>query len=406
MTRQRIAFVDALATIRRTIPLGPCERILTAMANGRVLAQAAVAQRDCPPFAMSAMDGYAIGETMISMPGERRLSIGRAQFAGEPMRPLALDEARPIYTGAAVPVGTGAVLVQEHARVTADELLLSETLLAGANIRHAGEDARAGETVLAAPTRLNPAMIGALSAYGIAEVNVRRQRRVAILVLGNELADSGSAAPDQVIDANGPMVCALVADAGSMITPPVRVPDEERAISAALAAALDAGAEMIVSTGGASVGARDLLRPALETAGAEIGFHGVHLRPGKPVLFATIGKGVPIFGLPGNPAAALVGARFFIMGALRAWYGLPPELATKIWPDRRQCGPTRVLKACVRPDAPNGEPSVLPGQQSHRLRPLLDADAWLIEGGDEPTRLFPLFDHLLLSTRTVDREPT
>ncbi len=389
---ERIAFVDALATIRAAIAPGPWETVPTAIANGRILAQTAVARRDSPPFAMAAMDGYAIAEAMIAAPGERRLAIGRAQFAGEPMRPLAPEEARPIYTGAAVPSGTGAVLIQEHARVAGHELLLSEPLVAGANIRRAGEDARAGEPVLTAPARLNPAVIGALSAYGIAEATVRKRPRVAMLVLGDELADSGSAAPDQVIDANGPMVCALLTDAGCRIFTPVRVQDQEPPIRAAIIAALDAGADMIVLTGGASMGARDLLRPALAGAGAAIHFHGAHMRPGKPVLFATIGKGIPVFGLPGNPVAALVGARFFMMAALRAWYGLPPEQANKIWLDRRQGGPTRVLKACARPDSPNAEPCVLPGQQSYRLRPLLDADAWLIEGGDEPARLFPLFD--------------
>lgn len=391
---ERIAFVDALATIRTAIAPGPCETVPTAIANGRVLAQTAVARRDCPPFAMAAMDGYAISEAMIAAPGERHLKIGHAQFAGEPMRPLSPGEARPIYTGAAVPSGTGAVLVQEHARVAGHDLILSETLASGANIRRAGEDARAEEPVLTAPARLNPAMIGALSAYGIAEATVRKRPSVAMLVIGDELADAGSAAPEQVIDANGPMVCALLAEAGCSIAPSIGVRDEEPAIRAAIAAVLEAGADMIVSTGGASVGARDLLRPALEAAGAAIHFHGAHMRPGKPVLFATIGEGVPIFGLPGNPVAALVGARFFIMAALRAWYGLPPELATKVWPDRRNGGPTRVLKACARRDATHEEPYVLPGQQSHRLRPLLDADVWLIKGGDEPACVFPLFDSI------------
>lgn len=392
---RRIAFEDALQCIRANIGAGPCEVVPTTMANRRILAQPVLAQRDCPPFDMSAMDGYAIPEGMIAGPKERSLSIGKPQFAGEPTRPLAPNEARPIYTGAAVPSATGAILIQEYAAIAGPNLILSETLAPGSNIRRAGEDARAGETVLDATIKLNPATIGTLCAYGVAQVTVRARPRIVMLVLGDELADPQNVTADQIIDTNGPMVAAMLEDAGCTIIQRLRVNDDEQAIRTALDTVIDEGtADMILSTGGASAGAKDLLRPAIEAIGAAIHFHGVHMRPGKPVLFATAPGGIPIFGLPGNPVAALVGARFFVMAAIRAWYAMPPEPATTQWPDTVETGPTRVLKAHTRQGHSARDVCVLPGQQSHMMRPLLQANTWLITGAEQATRLFPLFDTL------------
>lgn len=394
MKPTRIAFDDALQKVRDHAYAGPCEVLPVIMANGRILAQPVVAQRNCPPFDMSAMDGFAIRKDTLKLPGDHSLWIGEAQFAGEPMRPLSKNEARPIYTGAAVPSGTGAVLVKEKANIAGTSLLLSEALMAGANIRLTGEDARLNETVLDRPIRLNPAMVGTLSAYGVTNVTVRAKPQVAILVLGDELAGSEDATADQIIDANGPMVRALLEDAGCSILQHTRIKDDAQAICEALCSALDNGVNMIISTGGASVGAKDLLRSSVEAIGALIYFHGAHMRPGKPVLFATSRSGVPIFGLPGNPVAALVGARFFIMSAIRAWYGMSGEQPILRWSDCQDSGQTRILKAYAKPTEAGSAVVVLPGQQSHMMRSLLAANAWIVQGGDQPRRLFPLFDLL------------
>lgn len=397
MSNPRISFADALVCVHETVSEGPIDTVPTVSANGRILARPVVANRDCPPFDMSAMDGYAICQSVIATPGQRYLEIGSPQFAGDPVRPLAKNEARPIYTGAAVPSGTGAILVQERATVAGSKLLLSETLVSGANIRRCGEDALAAETVLAQPVKLNPALIGTLCAYAVPQVSVRTRPRVAMLVLGDELADTQDVTTEQIVDANGPMVASMLEDCGCVISRRLRVRDDEREISAALSTIMNGAertADMILLTGGASVGVKDLVRPAIKALDATVHFHGVQMRPGKPFLFATASNGVPIFGLPGNPVAALVSARFFVMAAVRSWYGMPPEPATMLWPEKIETGPTRVLKTHSTQDKSALNVCVLPGQQSHMMRPLLEANTWLIQGAEQATRLYPLFDTL------------
>ncbi|MEW6628974.1 MAG: molybdopterin molybdotransferase MoeA [Pseudomonadota bacterium] len=391
MKPPRVSFDEALSIIAATrIELG-CETLETARANGRILAAPLFAQTDSPPFDMSAMDGYAIGADYVAGTEQRRLRLGEPLFAGMAPLPLEAGAARPIFTGAAVPHGTGAVLVQERAILDHDTLLLAEPLISGSNIRRAGEDARAGDKVLESGRRIHPATIGALHAYGIMHVPVRARPRVAMLILGDEIGGSEARA---IPDSNGPMIAAMLADAGCDVLPLVPVDDNERAITEAFDRHLDAGADIILSTGGASVGAKDFLRRSVEAIGATILFHGVHMRPGKPVLFATSRKGVPIFGLPGNPAAALVAARFFVMAAIRIANGRGPEAPLHVDQDSREPGPLRVLKAHARRAFGGVEVKQLPGQESHRLRPLLQANSWWLRGGGRPAMLFPLFDRL------------
>lgn len=394
MSDTRIGFAPAIKLIMENLQAGPVETVATHEANGRLLARDVSARRAFPPFDMSAMDGYAIEESQIAGHGERRLRIGEPLFAGDPVRLLSSGEAMPIFTGAAVPRNAGAVLIKERATCARDALILNENLDHGANIRRAGEDARAGEMVLAAGARINPAVIGGLSCYGIGALQVRVRPKIAVLVLGDELTSVETPEARCIIDANGPMVAASLVDAGCTVIRRKTIPDDTGAICDALLDAISIGADMVITTGGASVGARDYVRHAVERIGAKVHFHGVHMRPGKPVLFAQSGAGVPIFGLPGNPVSALVGTRFFVMAALRAFYELSPELPEMILADECEPGPTRLLKAARAGLGAHLNLSVLPGQQSHMMRPLLIANSWLVRGGSVPSALFPLFDDL------------
>lgn len=394
MSDTRIGFGPAIRLIMKCVQAGPVETVATHEANSRLLARDVLAHRAFPPFDMSAMDGYAIEETQIAGYAERGLLIGAPLFAGDPVRLLSPGEAMPIFTGAAVPRNAGAVLIKERATLSRDTLLLEENLDHGANIRRAGEDAQAGEMVLAAGARINPAMIGGLSCYAVGALQVRVRPKIALLVLGDELSSVEAPQAHCIIDANGPMVAAALVEAGCMIVRRKTIPDDPDAICNALLDAISIGADMVITTGGASVGARDYVRHAVERIGATVHFHGVHMRPGKPVLFAQTSVGTPIFGLPGNPVSALVGTRFFVMAALRTFYGLRPEQPATILAEECEPGPTRLLKAARMGVGSDFIVSILPGQQSHMMRPLLNANAWLIRGGNAPSALFPLFDDL------------
>lgn len=392
MIDERISFSRAIALVERSVAALCAEEIATASANRRFLARPAIASRDCPPFDVSAMDGYCISASDLSGAARRTLKLGQPIFAGDTPDPILRGEARPIFTGGAIPRGAGAVLVQERAHVSDKRLCLTEDLPPGLNIRPAREDIQAGATVVGANRRLHPAMIGALCAYGIETVHVRSRPRVGLLVLGDEIAVTAQVGPGQIVDANGPMVAALLEDAGCDVTRHGQVCDDAHAIREAIGMIVGSRPDMILSTGGVSVGDRDLTRAALEGHGANVHFHGVHMRPGKPVLFATAAPGIPFFGLPGNPVAALVATRFFVMAALRRLYGLPAERPERSWDETIEEGPTRFLKASLRPTPGNDEVEILPGQKSHMLRPVLDAKGWLMKGGGQPDAFFPLFD--------------
>lgn len=214
-----------------------------------------------------------------------------------------------------------------------------------------------------------------VSLSGVGSLHGRSHPKVAILVLGDELTSASAPRTAGIIDANGPMVAASLVDAGCTIARHLTVRDDVDAIFNALLDAISIGCDIVVTTGGASVGARDYVRHAVERVGARVRFHGVRMRPGKPILFALTHAGVPIFGLPGNPVSALAGTRFFVMAALRAFHGLERERPTAILDDKCETGPRRLLKALSSGQGTRFDVSILPGQQSHMMRPLLDADS-------------------------------
>jgi molybdopterin molybdotransferase len=309
--------LGGLAPLRlETVPL--------TRARGRILARPVTARRDQPPFAASAMDGWAV--RAADGAGPRRI-IGESAaghgFAGG----VGPGEAVRIFTGAAVPAGADAIIIQEDARREGDTVFVPK---AGdpRHVRPAGLDFRAGQTLLSAGVRLDPWRLALAAAAGRAELEVHAAPRVAILATGEEVtAPGGDPGPFQIFDSGSTALAALVEAWGAVALPMPRVGDDAAATAAAVAAA---GGDLVVTLGGASVGDHDVVKPALARLGLTLAVESVAVRPGKPTWFGTLGDGRPVLGLPGNPASALVCAELFLAPILRVLQGAPsgPSLAT------------------------------------------------------------------------------
>ncbi|RVT89154.1 molybdopterin-binding protein [Sphingomonas crocodyli] len=377
----RPAFFEAIAAVEHHVAALPIETIALTDALGRVTSAPVQARLFHPAADMSAMDGFVL--TAADCAGGD-LAIGDPIFAGDVSAPLPPGTARPIMTGAIIPAGGATVLIKERATVDGDRLHITEPVATNMNIRRKGEDAAPGDEVLGPGRTISAPMLGALVAYGVETIDVRRRPRIAIIPTGDELGSG-------IIDVNGPMIAALFAETGAAVTLSAPVPDSREAIAGAIAAAL-ATADFVITTGGASAGERDHIPDAVRDVGAAIHFHGVRMRPGKPVLFATTPGGVPILGLPGNPVAALVGCRFFGMATLRRLLGLPSEAGRAV---TSAVLPTNGVANVTRVVAGDGPISPLPGDRPHMMRSLLTADHWMVQLSDtEQATLFPLIDRL------------
>lgn len=310
---------EALALVVETaVPLEP-ELVSIDRADGRVLAAAAAARVDLPPFASSSMDGYAIRS--VDVPGS--LTIVDRVAAGRPTeRSLAAGEAIGIATGGVVPDGADAVVPIEVVTVDGDSLTVPDEVAYTANVRQRGGDVRVGGPLASVGAVITPRRLAALAAAGVGEVSCRRRPRVAIVTTGTELRAPGETLErGQIFESNGPMLAALFARAGAEVSVERGVADDDDAHRAALTSAL--GADVVVTSGGVSVGPHDLVRGILAELGVSEVFWGVAMRPGKPLLFATRGRTL-VFGLPGNPVSSLVGAVLFVVPALRALQGADP----------------------------------------------------------------------------------
>ncbi|HSM11653.1 MAG TPA: molybdopterin molybdotransferase MoeA, partial [Lysobacter sp.] len=242
----------------------------------------------------------------------------------------------------------------------------------------------AGSQVLAAGTRITPAARMLLAAVGVTDVAVRPRVAAALLLTGRELVDDPAQplAPGQIRNSNGPYLSDRLAEAGAVVVHRETVADDAAGFLQALARSLDAGAIVVVSTGAVSMGRHDFVPDALRGLGAEIVFHKVAIRPGKPLLFARLPGGQLYFGLPGNPVSGAVGLRFFIEPALRALLGLAPERPLRLplaAPARKKPGLRFLQKARVVVDGQGQlQVELLAGQESFRIAPLLAANAWAV----------------------------
>jgi molybdopterin molybdotransferase len=299
----------------RVTPLGP-EGVELSAAAGRVLAADALAAVDLPPFPSSAMDGFAVRSE--DTPG--RLPIVARIAAGVPApRALEAGEAMAIATGGVVPPGSDSVIPIEYVVEKDNNVEIPDHVVQGDNVRPRGGDIAAGDVVVPSGARLGPAQIGALAAAGLDRVVAGRRPRVAVLATGTELRKPGEPlGPGQVYEANGVLLAATFASAGGDVDALPAVADDESSHRAALERGL--AADVLVTSGGVSVGPHDLVRRILSDLGVEEIFWGIAVKPGKPLAFGVRGSTL-VFGLPGNPVSSLVGAEVFVRPALLALQG-------------------------------------------------------------------------------------
>ncbi|OLO07883.1 molybdopterin molybdenumtransferase [Salinicola sp. MH3R3-1] len=274
-------------------------------ADDRVLAEDVLATIDVPPADNSAMDGYALA----SEDSGRRLPISQRIPAGHPAQPLAPGTCARIFTGSEIPPGADCVAIQENVELDGDMAMIPATQ-PGQNVRLRGLDVSAGTPLLAAGTRLGAAALGLLAGQGLSTVNVVRRPKVALLLTGDEIIEPGQAlARGQIYNSNGPMLATLIRHFGGDLVSQVKVADDFDTTLARLREA-SAQADVIVTTGGVSVGEEDHVKPALEQLG-ELSLWRLAMRPGKPLALGTIGN-ARLVGLPGNPVSSYVGAWLYL----------------------------------------------------------------------------------------------
>jgi molybdopterin molybdotransferase len=317
-----ISVTEARTRILEELAATPAEIIPLMEGAGRVSAAPVVARLSHPPADVSAMDGYAV-RSEDAAPGARLTLIGAAP-AGHPFAgKVGTGEAVRLFTGSVVPEGADSILIQENAKLSDGLVMVNEPTAPGRHIRPLGQDFRAGETLIPVGQRLNPRSIGLAAAGGHAWLTVHRRPRIVILSTGDEIVLPGEPVPPGgVVSSNGPALAALVRVAGGE---PVLLPTAADDI-AAIAAAADAarGAEMLLTTGGASVGDHDLVQAALAGRGMVLDFWRIAMRPGKPLMHGRLAD-VPMLGLPGNPVSAIVCAILFLLPAIAKLSGLPGD---------------------------------------------------------------------------------
>jgi molybdopterin molybdotransferase len=360
--------------LERTEPL-PAENVPLEGAARRVLAEPARAEIDLPPFPSSAMDGYAVrgDETPGRLRIEARIAAGNPATAA-----LESGQAMGIATGGVVPDGADAVIPIEYVVEHGNEIEIGSAVERGDNVRPRGGDIRAGEVVVEAGSVLTPARLGALAAAGIQQIRCARRPRAAVLPTGTELRRPGEPlAAGEIYEANGLILSAQLEAAGAVVELMPAVGDDEAAHRGGLEHALDA--DVVVTSGGVSVGPHDLVRRVEAELGVEEVFWRVSVKPGKPIAFGVRERTL-VFGLPGNPVSALVGFVLFVEPAIRALQGVPDPLprfdrGRLVAARRRNSERDELVRARLRrsEDGPLLEP--LTGQESHMIASSAAADA-------------------------------
>jgi molybdopterin molybdotransferase len=371
--------------------LRPTTGEVVALANawGRVTAAPVNARLTQPPADVSAMDGYAL-RAADGTPGVSLAVIGSAP-AGHPFAgAVGSGHAVRIFTGSVVPQGADAILLQEDATPTGSEVRVNEAVTAGRHIRRAGQDFAAGDTVIPAGRRITARDVGLAAAANHPWLTVHRRPRIAILATGDEIAMPGEPIPaGGIVSSNSHALAALVrAAGGEPVVLPI-APDTSEAV-AAVADAVH-GVDMLVTTGGASVGDHDLVIAGLKTRGMELDFWQIAMRPGKPLLFGHLGP-VPVLGLPGNPVSALVCSILFLVPALSRLSGLPaapPPVSQAIAGTALRANDHRAdhLRATVSADSQGRTvATAFPVQDSAMLRRLATADALILRAPHAPAQ--------------------
>ncbi|TWA82605.1 molybdopterin molybdochelatase [Azospirillum brasilense] len=380
---------EARARILAAFTALPAETVALPDALGRVLAEPAVARLTQPPFAAAAMDGWAVraadivqasAESPVTLRRIGESAAGHA-FAGS----LGAGEAVRIFTGAPLPAGADAVVMQEDCEDSGDRVHVGRAMPTGRFIRPAGLDFTAGEDVLPKGRLLTARDVALAAAANLPWLRVHRRPRVAVLATGDEIALPGDPlGPSQIVSSNALGLCALVASQGGLAHNLGVAKDDPEHLAAMAAGA--AGCDLLVTTGGASQGEHDHVRNVL--GGLSLDFHRVAMKPGKPLVFGTA-NGVPLLGLPGNPVSTGVAALLFLVPVLRRLQGLPAENATLTArlgaPLKANDDRTDFLRATLS-TGPVGEPiaTPFPRQDSAMMSRLAQADALIVREPQDP----------------------
>jgi molybdopterin molybdotransferase len=328
-----ISVDDALGRVLANAAPLPAEFVSVASAHGRVLAADLAARRTQPPAALSAMDGYAVRAADIASTPARLRVVGEVAAGRVLSEHIGAGEAARIFTGGVMPDGADTVVIQENTRREGEFVIVEQPARAGGNVRSGGLDFSAGDVRLRAGRVLTVRDLALASAMDHAVVPVHRRPRVAVMSTGDELVPPGSAlAPGQIVSSNGAALAAMARAQSAQVLDLGIVPDLIDATIAAIRRARDWGADLLVTTGGASVGDYDLVQPALTAEGMELAFWKVAVRPGKPLMHGRLGA-MRVLGLPGNPVSSYVCGLLFVSPLLRRLAGRtdiapPPETAT------------------------------------------------------------------------------
>jgi len=369
----------AVARVLAALPAAQTERIRLTESAGRILAETILSPLDLPSFDNSAMDGYAVRaadvlgaklDSPIRLRLRTRIAAGE-EFFGE----LASGECARLFTGAPVPRGADAVVMQEDTRVEGDNILILDAVPPRENIRFQGEDVRCGATLAEVGGEISSGLIGLLAAVGVGEIAVARRAVVGLVATGSELREAGQPlAPGQIYESNRALLTPLVTQAGGVGKVYSLVPDTLEATRAALEKAFQE-CDIVITSGGVSVGEMDFVKAAFESLGGELQFWKIAIRPGKPFVFGRRGAKF-LFGLPGNPVSAFVTFLLLVRPALRHWQGAR--------------GPARPVHHGVL-----GEPISNASDRRHFMRVRVDAEGKVFSAGKQAS-------HVLASLARAD----
>lgn len=386
-----LAPADALSRIlAAAFPLRDIEQVPLAEADGRTLAHNLPALRTQPPFPASAMDGYAVRAVDLA-PGQALAVVDRSTAGHPATRTVRQGEAIRIFTGAAVPEGADTILIQENTRAASDiSVTPAQTERPGRHIRKAGVDFAQGDVLLREGLRLAPRHLGLAASMGHAMLPVRRRPRVAIISTGDELVLPGSLpGPAQIVSSNASALAGLVREAGGEAIDLGIAPDDPQATEDAIRRAA-AQADIVVTSGGASVGDHDLVQAALTRSGFRIDFWKVAIRPGKPLMFGSATDRLAV-GLPGNPVSGFVCALLFLQPLIRRMLGQSGDISPSREPARlgRDLPPNDLREEYMRAALTRGPgggwiATPLPDQDSSLQRVLAEADGLVIRPADAP----------------------
>lgn len=386
-----LSYLEALDILRGAANPPRSHRIATQDARGHVLAEDFIAPISLPRFDNSSMDGFALCTTDTQGASEANpviLPVRRAIAAGDAAGIHLAGQAVEIMTGAAIPdEADGVIPIEDISPVKNDQdelthIRISRPVPLHDNIRFTGEDVQAGQLLIKKGTLLTPSHIAILFATGTTTITVSEMPTVRIFTTGKEVSDDYTQplGPSQIYNSNTPYLIAELQGIGIPATCAGHIGDEEERFRALLQETTDA--RILVSSGAVSKGKWDFIPSILKEFGAEILFHRVAIKPGKPVLFARLSDGRYFFGLPGNPISAAIGLRFFLMPLLRRLLGLADEQprSAELSADFNKKGPLRLfLKARTQINTQGiNQVDILPGQESFKIAPLLQTNAWAV----------------------------